>query len=185
MGGLQVAQTVTGYLGQKQEADAQQKYQNKVYGETAKAATENYLRTVNSLNTRFQQDTAASSEAAMQNSVQAAQARGTATTAAGEAGVEGNSVQLMLHDFSRIEASNNSNLYTNLQMEQQQIGDEMRSARAQAQSQIAQAAPSPVHQPSLLGAALQIGTTAFDTVDRIHQVQRTGVYDPNYRGKWF
>lgn len=179
LGGMQAAQSVVGYMGEKQAAEDQQKYQNKVYSQTAKAATENYLHTLDSLNTRFTQDTSAASETAQQNAVAGAQARGTAATAAGEAGVEGNSVQLLLHDFSRIEATNNANLYSNLLMEQQQMAEEAKSARAQAQSQVAQAAPSPVHQPSFLGAALQIGTTAFDTLDKFQQQKRSNVYDAN------
>lgn len=177
-GGLQVAQTVAGYAGEKQAAEDQQKYQNKVYSQTAAIAKENYFRQIDATQLRLQQDTAQASDTAMQNAAAGNQARGNATAAAGEAGVQGNSVQELLDNFSRVEAMNNHALYTNMLWEQQQAHQELLSAQSQAKGEIAQAAPAKVHQPSMLGAALQIGTTALSTYDAYNYRRQRGAYDP-------
>lgn len=179
MAGLSIAGTTAGYIGQQQAAADQAKYQNERYSETARIALENYQSQINQQQARFGQEVALTADQAMANQIEAMKLRSTASVAAGEAGVAGNSVQALLDDFSRQEAMNRFSLATNLGWKEDQMDEELRAAQADARSQIASATPVPVRQPSLLGAALQIGTAAFGGFDTFQRNQRIGPYNPN------
>jgi hypothetical protein len=60
---------------------------------------------------------------------------------------------------------------------QQQAGQDILAARANALDRIHGATPQPVAYPSLLAAALQFGGTALKTYDSVQFATRSGVYD--------
>jgi hypothetical protein len=146
---------------QGQQAKAQAKYGNKMYSSTAAAAMQNYQQQIGSSNLRVQQEGAATDQQAGNNAIAGMQSRSRAAASAGESGVEGNSVSLLLNDFSRIEADNNFNLYTNLSNMKQQSYQDLLAAHAGAQSQVAGVAPRPVQGPSSLGLGLNIANSAL------------------------
>jgi hypothetical protein len=176
---LSIGATTAGYVGQSQAAAAQANYQNEVYRQTGQIAQQNYLDQTRAVSARLLQNAAQTAEAGQDNAVNAMQARSSASLAAAESGVEGASVDELLADFGRVETMNNLNLQTNQDWMTDQITDEQRSMQAEAQSRIAQARPGPSVQPSLLGAALQIGSAAYSSYDDYLKISRQGVYSPN------
>jgi hypothetical protein len=180
-----IAASVTQAQAQQEAANTSAKFQQQQYNSTAAIASENYTRTLAQLSNRDIQETDVASGQVLDNQQQARAAQGSAIVGAGEAGVEGNSVNTLLADFSRIEALNNANIGTNLQWSREQRHEDALSARANALSQISSARPAPVHGPNLLASALEIGGTALDGFDRIQQKAMSGPYDVTKRNKLF
>jgi hypothetical protein len=174
--GLAIGGQVAGFAGEQQSAAAQGKYQNQLYGDTARIAINNYTQGISAIQLRQQQETAAAGDQSMQNSVNGLQAQSRAAVSAGEAGVEGNSVHSLLNDFARQEAFNNMNLHTNLVNQQQQGYQDMLAQQAQAQSQISGATPRPVQTPSPLALGLNIAGTAFSGLDNFMYRSHSGPY---------
>lgn len=127
---------------------------------------------------RLLQENAAVGQQAEVNSIATAQAVASGRVAAAEAGVMGKTVNVLLNDFKRQEASNNFALQTNQDWMRRQAEDEARALQAQTRSNIAGATPSPIYSPTGLGAALQIGSTVFAGYDKHLQLQKSGPYDP-------
>jgi hypothetical protein len=177
MGAISAAGTAASYIGQKQAADAQAAYGQDIYRYVKKSATANYYQQVNQIQTRVGQEQAKAGNEMLSNSLAAASAKSKAAVSLGERGVTGNSVNVLLSDFDRIEAQNHQALATNLQWMQQQAGQDILSARAQALDRIHGATPQPTVAPSLLAAALQLGGTALKTYDSVQFATRSGVYD--------
>ena len=90
----------------------------------------------------------------------AAQARSTALTAAGEAGVSGLSVSALMDDFTRQEVQYRFQTSTQLESERDQTNAEIGNAQATAEGRTQSLKPyqaQPVQYPSLLGAGLRVG----------------------------
>lgn len=173
---LSIGSSVAGHIGQSQAANSQAKYQNEVYSQTGALALADYQQKTASVVVRSEQNAEQASQTALQEQVTGIQAMARAQTAAGEAGVEGSSVSQLLNDFRRVQAGNQYVLNANLNMQQDQYGQEQKAMQAEAQSRIAQARPGPVQQPSLLATALQIGGAAFEGYDAANRQTNKGVY---------
>ena len=97
------AQTATSIIGQRQQAQMQEKAQA-----TASAQErQRYLAEVSAMRTQQQQEMVARAQRIQEASKRAMEARARATVAAGESGVSGLSVQALLGDFSRQESQYN------------------------------------------------------------------------------
>jgi len=98
------------------------------------------------------------------NARAAAEARATARTASGEAGVAGLSVEALLNDFTTQEGRYRYGVRRNNELVTDQLTAEMEGARAQAQGRINSILSlnlEPVSRPKYLGAALRIGGDAL------------------------
>jgi len=176
LGALAIGSTPLNYIGQSQAAAAQQKYQNRMYTETAKSAAASYKRSTGQMQNRLNQEHASSSQQQQHNAITAKQAKGRLVTAAGEAGISGNTVDMLLADFERQQAQNAFNIDQNYDWTELQATEQMFGMQAEAKSRIASATPGPVQMPSIIGTALQIGAQAYSAYD-IHQYwNRKGIY---------
>jgi hypothetical protein len=164
------------YSAQSQNANAAAKFQNQRYSSTASIAMENYLRTIGQTQLQLQQNTAASAQQALANHLTSQAARANAVTSAAESGVQGNSVAELLNQFAQHEAYNNGVLHTQLQWEQMQADENLRSARTQAMGNVASATPAPVQGPSSLALGLQMGSLALSGLTQTINQQRS--HDP-------
>lgn len=121
---------------QYQQARTEQKFQqyrydqNKVNSEKAYEATtaQNQLAT--------NQTIAENVNAQQQNKLQADKARATASVSGAEAGVQGISLDSLIADYSRQEATNSNQLQTNLDNQLMGLGQEYENAGLQKQSRI-------------------------------------------------
>jgi hypothetical protein len=179
MGALAIGTTVASTAAQARAAKDAAKYQNRQYSAVADHAQQNYLQQLNTLQNRVQQENAASSQIALQNRVAADHAVASTAVAAGEAGIQGNTVNLLFDDFRRTEAENAANIQTNVNWFQRQAQEEALALRAQAQGHISAAMPQPIRGPSSLATALQIGTQAFEAYDFGMRTTQSGPYNPN------
>lgn len=166
IGATSIASGVTGYIGQKQAANAQQNYQNQqakdqaIYrNQVAEQANKAFLDQSYQQNLRLQQEAAAATDQSTQLGKEAAQARARVRTAAGEAGVSGLSVESLLADYQRQQDYAQQNIDTNLLYTQKQAAENIKGMRADAIGRVSGVRnyiPAPVQKPSLLG-------TIFDT----------------------
>lgn len=166
------------YAAQSQNANAQAKFENGRYGQTVASARANYIQQMNQIQNRASQDRDATVQGGMQNQVQGIDAKARATTTLNEHGVGGNSVHELLSDFDRIEGANQQTLATNLQWRDQQAGQDMLSAKAQAQGLITNASPAPVVGPNGIATGLQMAGTGLQGFDQVMKYQRIGPYGP-------
>lgn len=178
---LSAGSTAAGYLGQSQQANANANYQNQMYAQTGKNALANYDQQTGVAGTRLIQQAAAMQQQGMDQNRQMMQAQGHAAAAAGEAGVAGNSVNALMNDFSSVASSNIDTLRTNQQYSVNQMGQDEKAMRANAQNQIAQAAPQPVQRPSLLGSLMEIAGGAYKAKDGLDYMRQQGIYNKSDR----
>ncbi len=157
------AQTVTGYIGEKQQYESQEAYRL----ENIKRANASALEQYNQATLRQTQEADAAGLQKEQVIRDARAARATATAAAGEAGVSGLSVDALLADFYGKEGSYKDQLdqqteWTNTQFQYEQKG--IRSTAEDRANSIAPATP-----PSFMSAGLRIlgsGVDSFSTYRR-------------------
>lgn len=145
-----VGSALAGYAGQQQAANAQAKYND----QAAKAAVDAANQTYQATHTRMGQEVAAASNEKFGASVAAAEARATATTAAGEAGVQGNSISQLMQSYYTKQGRYNASLDTNLQMSRQGLINTMDQTHNGAVSSI-NSLPM-VQKPSFLDAAIRV-----------------------------
>jgi hypothetical protein len=176
IGGLSAATAATSYAAQSSSANAQAEYQNEVYTRTRGLATEDYLREAQVLGVHSIQDQAAVSEQAVQNRIAQYQGEGGAAATLADRGIDGNSVHLLMSDYERLGALNDSNIVTNFQNRQTQLEQEVGALKSEAANRIAGATPRPVDTPSLLGTSLQIATGLTGAYDHQQRINKTGPY---------
>lgn len=153
------------------------------YGQVANAEYMNQLSDLNTRNAqaalvaqyghtqnRIEQERSAVVHDKFENQIEAMQARGTAVTSAGEAGVGGLSVEALLRDYYRREGRYNLSVDSNFQMTRSYLQAEMDSQRAQAQNQI-NAMPK-VAKPSFLDAGLRIAGAGLDAATGYYTMTR-------------
>lgn len=150
------------------------KAENKVREIGAESARQSFRDQASDMNLRVQQEQEAAVNAKMENAKRAAEARGTARAASGQAGVAGLSVDALMADFYRQEGTYRAVTDSNLSASIEQSQRELKGLRSTAQSREASLRPEAV--PGYLGAGLRIagqGVQAYDT----HKRQS----DPNYK----
>jgi hypothetical protein len=185
LGGLSVAGSVASARAQNKAAEEQAEYQNRLYSETGDAALQNYAIQIDAIQDRLGQETAAASQQATLQSSAIQSQQATARVAAGERGVEGNSVELLLQDFTRLEAQTNLDFQTNLQWMADQAGDEMQALQADGQNQINAVTPRPVSGADPLATGIGVIGSLLSITDSALQRQQQGPYNPNNRNPIF
>lgn len=167
---LSIASAAVSYMQQQQAAEAnarnqkaQMDAQDAAIKENAALANRAYMEKSKALQDRQSEMDAAAVAEEQDVSLQAAQARSTAVTAAGEAGVSGLSVNALLDDYTGQEARFRFQSRTNLEGQRSQTERELEGAQMEGQGRVQSMKPyqlQPVQYPSLLGAGLRIGAAA-------------------------
>lgn len=173
---MSVAGSAVSYVSQQQAADSQADFMKKMYSKTGKESRQAYDNHISQIQNAIGQQFQAASDQAVATSVNTAQGRGRATTLLGERGITGGTVGQLMADFTRHEAISKMNLATNYGWQVDQAGSEMKGARSGAQSNINQATPRPVQQPSPFALALQVGGSLMEGYDRTQFYTKTGPY---------
>ncbi len=166
-----VASTAASLYVADQQADTQAKFQKAAVDQRDQEIEENYKLSIASMHdahkaqqARILQEGEYASGEEQRNAIEAAEARGTARVAAGEAGVSGLSVNALLDDFRAQEARYSYGTRRNLGISTENIEADMIGARATAQGRsnsIPRLAKEPINRPGYLGAALRIGGDAL------------------------
>lgn len=129
---MSVATATASIVGQTQAAHAQ-KQQAQAQAESIKRAT---INNYDQLQLQREQERQNATEKAAQVAQQGIQARSSALTAAGEAGVSGLSVEALLGDLQRQELEYTGAVQTNYKRRSAQIDAEMNGVQTTGQSQI-------------------------------------------------
>jgi hypothetical protein len=120
----------------------------------SKAATKSANNKAQQEQTALIQKQIASQQEEMNSSIDAAKARATARTAAGEAGVSGLSVDALINDYTATESRYRDSLKQNMEWETQQFKNRVEGHNIDAQNMYT---TNKMNAPSYLGAALRIG----------------------------
>jgi hypothetical protein len=157
MGGLIIAGTAASaaaaglsFAGQNQAAQAQQAMWNQVALNTRSDLNLKYQQ----LHLREMQEREAMAQQSLEVSRRAFQAIGFAKTAAGEAGIGGNSVNMLMQDFGRQQAESHAALGRNASMRSSQLGLEALGFQQQGIGNIFRSAPT-AYRPSIFSPILQ------------------------------
>jgi hypothetical protein len=163
---VSAAQSVAGYAGQVQQANAQ----NKAY--VANAANANRAATAQYADTqmRMGQEQEAAAQQKQETARDARAARATALVTAGEAGVSGLSVAGLLQEFYGREGQFNANTDRNLQWTEQQLTNQMKGQQAQATDRINSVQRA--QRPSFLDAGLRILGAGVDSYAEYKKTQQ-------------
>jgi len=151
---------------------AQERYQEQVYLANKRNADDAAIVNYGLLAERTQQESEQAADALSQSARAAIEARGTASAAAGEAGVEGRSVQTILNDFAVRESEFRFAIQTNLENRRQQSIFEGEAIRSGQANQILSALPRPVAGPNYLSAAFALfGTAAGGYAQNVQRIR--------------
>jgi hypothetical protein len=154
---IQSAGDVYNTAQSRANAKATNKYQQQVYSENARLATEAANMQYDALGARQVQETLAATQSVTEVHRQALEAKGRVRTSAADAGVSGASVDALYSDFERQELDYQTASKRNQAFRDEQFDLERKAVRSGLQSRIASAQPSPVTVPSWFGAFLKIG----------------------------
>ncbi|MCZ7973388.1 hypothetical protein O9X80_02610 [Agrobacterium salinitolerans] len=157
---LGTAQTVTGYIGERQAAAAQ----NAMVRENQRASNANLVREYADVQTRQIQEEDAAAVQKQDISREARAARATTMAAAGEAGVSGLSVDALLADVYGKEATAKDRISQNSGFTTSNLTREMDGLKAKAQDRI-NSMPWATG-PSPFAAALKIGGVGLESYNR-------------------
>jgi multidrug efflux pump subunit AcrA (membrane-fusion protein) len=158
--GLGIAQAGMQIQGQRQQA----KTQAKVQKNASAAERQRYLQEVSSMRIQQGQEQVAAAQRIQESTRKAREARSTARVSAGEAGVAGLSVDALINDLTREEASYNfatqqqtqmNDVNRTIQLDQAGLGFTNNMLRINR----------PIEQPNYLGAALGGAQTGLSTYD--------------------
>lgn len=152
MAALQVASGIAEYS----EASAQASAQQARYNQNRLAASQARDLKIQSLNQRLIQESEAAADEKQKLAIQALEASERAKVAAGEAGITGSSVDMLINDYEAQKLRGISTINTNIENTEKQIELEKLGASAEAESRIN--AIRQGRQPSFLAAA--VGTAA-------------------------
>jgi|TARA_R100000081_G_C4726115_1_gene120762 hypothetical protein len=144
------ASTATSLIGQSQQASAQRQAQ----AVASRQERERYLAEVSAMRTQQQQEALARSQNLNESSRRAMEARATATTAAGEAGVSGLSVNALLGDLSRQQAEYEFSVQRQAQLTDVNRQLALREAGIGFSRNMLRI-NQPISQPDYLGSAVQ------------------------------
>lgn len=129
---LAVGQAAAGFAGASAQADAQNEFYMQNAREAQRAATVQYTN----LSIRRDQTLESANNKLFDQSIEALKARGTANTAAGEAGVGGNTVDDLINDLFAQEGRRSQALDTQFKMDAREIQTQMDNSQGQAQQRI-------------------------------------------------
>lgn len=167
MAGLQlltsVGGAVVGFMGQQQQYEAQKQMYKQNIKNAQQTARDQYAHTQN----RWVQERNAASLEKQNTNIQAVEARATATAAATEGGVQGNSVDQLLASYWGKQGRFNDSIDQNYQMSRDYLWASMDQTKNQTQSQI-NSMPKPV-KPSFLDAAIRIAGAGLEAASSYNQ----------------
>lgn len=149
------------------------KAENAARKQGQESAEQSFRNQSSDVNRSLQQQEEAAINGKIENAKRAAEARATARTSSGAAGVAGLSVDNLLADFYKQEASYRMVTDTNFTYQVEQSRRDLEGIRSGTQSRVNQLRPAPV--PGYLGAGLRIAGQGVQAYD---QYQRNT--DPNY-----
>lgn len=152
---LTVASGAMSYVGQQQAAKAQEASN----AQARNLAIQNQNLQIRALRNQEEEDRVRTQEALEDTRKAAEAAQATAMVSAGESGVSGLSVDALLGDIDFQANENNQEIIQTQNFRQQQRQLDREGLGINAQSQINQLPP--VQFPSLFGAALETGASAF------------------------
>jgi len=181
---LTAASAGAAYYGQKQAADAQEKFQNEQAKQTNIAANAAYNRNVEQEMIRVGQERDASAQRLFEERRNARRAASQARVASAEAGVSGLSVDALQGQLALQEGETTQTINRNFNNVLTDSSFRLQGYRADAINQIASSRPAPVTQPSALAAGLQIGSGAMDaysTYRREKLLERQSQFNPQYQ----
>lgn len=153
---LTAASSAATVYQQQQAADAQVAANQRQYQNTMRAMAAN----VNQTNAEHMQQREAAMQKLDENNMNARAARSTAQVSAGESGISGMSVDALLSDLGNRQQRYNSAVTTNYQNAEMAINNQRENIGIDAASQI-NSLKTPA-APDYMGAALRIGTAAYD-----------------------
>jgi precorrin-3B methylase len=144
--------------GQRQQA----KTQAKVQANASAAERQRYLQEVSSMRVQQGQEEVAAAQRIQESTRKAREARATARVSAGEAGVAGLSVDALINDLTREEAS--YNFATQQQLQMNDVGRSMQLDNAGLSfTNNMLRINRPIEKPDYLGAAISGAQTGMST----------------------
>lgn len=129
---------------------------------------------IQTLNARAIQESEAAGEAKEKQAIEALEKRERAVVAAGEAGVAGGSVDMLLADYTAQKLRGVTTINRNLENIERQIELEKMGASAEAETRI-NSMPQGT-QPSFLAAAISAGASGYATYKQ-YEVEPAGKYE--------
>jgi hypothetical protein len=147
------------YVGAKNSAAAQE-YQ---YKQAQRLAQENLQQQYAQMAVRQREEQIAKSQQVEQLSKEAYAAFGNIQTVAGESGVQGNTVNILMEEFRRQQAESIANVNLNYDFRRRQLAIEQLGLRGQAEGAMIRAYPTQ-GQPSILSPIFQVGGTALSSI---------------------
>lgn len=157
-----VAGAVT-YVGQEQAAKNQARYQDASYREGARIAREDFNLKVEAETRRRLEENELKAQQKQNIQVQAAKARATAVTEAGEANVSGLSIENLLADFDNQEAASIASLDRSGTFRDRQFTLNVASHRATADNYLTNLRGRPVTRPNLFASVLSTAGAVGNT----------------------
>jgi len=190
---ISIAAASATYVAQQQAAENQARSQrqmveaqNETIRQNSALANAAYINDTKQLQNRQAEEAAAAAAREHGVQIEAAKTVSTATTAAGEAGVSGLSVNALLTDYTRQEVDYRFQSQTQLENQRNQTEAELRGAEMQAQGRVSSVKPyiaQPVSYPSLMGAALRVGADSFSAYnDYTKKIPTVPSRDAGYTG---
>jgi hypothetical protein len=160
------ASQVAQYQGQQQQARQQYRYAKAAAEEGQAAAKQNFQIANAQESERQREEAEASSQQISQIRKQAAEARSTARVAAGEAGVSGLSVDALLADFDRQEATSVNAVNRNRELSLRQSGFTRLGIRANGMNELSSTRFKPIARPSLTELGLGVASEGLSSYNR-------------------
>ena len=162
------------------EASRQADEQQARYDQNRIAASQARDLKIQSLNQRAIQESEAAAEGKFKQSIEALEKRERGVVAAGEAGVTGGSVDILLADYTAQKLRGETTINRNLENIERQIELEKMGASAEAESRI-NSMPQGT-QPSFLAAAISAGASGYAAYKE-YEVEPAGKYKPVFGQK--
>ena len=153
---LGAAQAGMSYMGQQQQAEAQEKAQRNA----TIAEQQRHLSEMSASRLRERQEKVAAAQRIQQSTTKAREARATARVSAGESGVAGLSVDALINDMTRKEAEFSFSVQQQMQFANmnRQLGFEEGANRSRMNLL---SINKPINQPNLLGSVIEGASTGL------------------------
>ena len=153
---LGAAQAGMSYMGQQQQAEAQEKSQRNA----TIAEQQRHLSEMSASRLRERQEKIAAAQRIQQSTTKAREARATARVSAGESGVAGLSVDALINDMTRKEAEFSFSVQQQMQFANmnRQLGFEDGANRSHMNLL---SINKPINQPNLLGSVIEGASTGL------------------------
>lgn len=150
---------IANIVGEGQNARAVNSFNRSQFEVNKEEALRSMVQEITGLQRRVVEERVATAQGLQGLFAEAAEAVG--TIKAGSASVQGESIDTLVRDLQRQESIRIAVANANLLNSENRLGEEMEAVRARTQSRITGGIGQPVRPPSLLNAAIQIGTSGL------------------------